>query len=66
MEWISVNDRLPEGRIWVLACFDSTVVEILPCWYFESRKQWYQMYNSKNVTDLLTHWMPFPEPPKTN
>lgn len=60
MEWISVEDRLPENKVRVLL-FDNEgfgVVSgrlIASVWYLESEK---------DLNSNVTHWMPLPEPPK--
>lgn len=63
-EWISVDDRLPEFCVSVLArCFYHGKWRTLVChtskenageWYTDEVCQWVK----------VTHWMPLPEPPK--
>ena len=63
-KWISVDDRLPEFCISVLArCFYHGKWRTLVChtsrehtgeWYTDEVCQWVK----------VTHWMPLPEPPK--
>ena len=63
-EWISVDDRLPEFCIPVLArCFHHGKWRTLVChtseenageWYTDEVCQWVK----------VTHWMPLPQPPK--
>ena len=63
-EWISVDDRLPEADVAVLArCFYHESWRTLVChtskrntgeWYTNVAGQWVQ----------VTHWMPLPEKPK--
>ena len=63
-EWISVDDRLPEFYVSVLArCFYNGKWRILVChtskehageWYTDEVCQWVK----------VTHWMPLPEPLK--
>ena len=63
-EWISVEDRLPEADVAVLArCFYHESWRTLVCytskrntgeWYISAVGQWVQ----------VTHWMPLPQPPK--
>jgi len=67
MEWISVNDRLPEegGRYW---CFLEHQNDL-----GKSNFQWNCSFNETesvfsdstlNDGEIVTHWMPLPEPPK--
>lgn len=55
--WISVKDRLPDeiGKVLVI---DNGKVDINS--WAGKYEGWY--YANKNIT----HWMPFPEPPKEN
>ena len=63
-EWISVDDKLPEFCVSVLArCFYHGKWRTLVChtskenageWYTDEVCQWVK----------VTHWMPLPEPPK--
>ena len=62
-EWISVDDRLPEDGVRVLAAHDDRVVRIGIC------RGYFPAIVSKNHTKTfgiaeVTHWMPLPEPPK--
>lgn len=65
MEWISVSDSKPTNIDFVLAVFNDTYVQTLPCWYRNSNDAWYQYDRSLRVNDVITHWMPLPQPPKT-
>ena len=71
MEWISVEERLPEVDTGVLVAvrhmqtgqfyvrYDWRIKTTERCW-------WWKKTSESNVADLLavTHWMPMPEPPK--
>ena len=73
-QWISVNDRLPDvaGMYIVTACDEwcshgegiwyDTVVVVAEysggCW------NWNDNGTDYDIDDLVTHWMPLPEPPK--
>lgn len=62
MEWISVEDSLPEEDISVL-CFDGTYMDVMQYWYDEDGKA--QFFNPPSPpNDGITHWMPLPKPPK--
>ena len=59
MEWINVEDRLPEGIGSFLAFWENCYIGML---FFNSDKEWYEMWEQKKYKP--THWMPLPEPPK--
>ena len=62
-EWISVDDRLPEDGVRVLAAHDDGVVRIGICrGYFPAvmSKKHEKAFGFAEVT----HWMPLPQPPK--
>lgn len=70
MEWISVNDKLPEAVGGRLLPFDSTAVlayrsHPVSCvgieYYEHDSKRW---SDDDQYEGEITHWMPLPEPPK--
>lgn len=72
MQWISVNDRLPEEATPVLVLHkgERRIGEI--CWDYPSWEETYQAfrywdcpYNDGQGWEVfdITHWMPLPEPP---
>lgn len=58
MEWISVEDRLPEIGERVLAFDNEYGVQIM---WLNQREKWEMPVR---FADSATHWMPLPEPPK--
>ena len=77
MEWISVNDKLPEYDIMVLWIREDGLIFIAD---IDHDNDWYhfqEIYgndclgfdSSKMMEDTIevkiTHWMPLPKPPKT-
>jgi len=60
MDWISVEDRLPEkGDYSVLIAYDNGSVEDgKACCVI-------QMAHVEDKWPCATHWMPLPKPPKT-
>ena len=68
MEWISVNDKLPEPETDVLG-FRYDHVEVftyrydkvgsLEFMYMDDSGYWWKAFAPR-----VTHWMPLPEPPK--
>ena len=65
-EWVSVEDRLPEPFVTVLACIPSE--EPLPTVhesYIADHGAWVCILTAERYkTGEVTHWMPLPEPPK--
>lgn len=74
-EWIPVTERLPErdGCYIVTACdegcpygegiwYDTVVV--MAEYYDDGRWLWYEGETEYDLCDIVTHWMPLPEPPK--
>lgn len=61
MEWISVEDRLPEPMEWVL-CYGKdgyTLIDfVVESWMDFTNK------DSSWFKRAFTHWCPLPEPPK--
>jgi len=66
MEWISINDRLPEKQghylIYCPRSFPKNYGGVIAEFY-EDNKCFYGEY-SEEVHEDATHWMPLPEPPK--
>jgi len=59
MEWINVNDRLPEHGVEVLCISEEGRISV------EERmkgQEW--IYCDKTDSGNATHWMPLPPPPK--
>ena len=65
-EWISVKDKLPEDKKWVMY-FDPELTystgRIQWCFgsYFKDEKYW---ESDGLISKTVTHWMPRPPPPK--
>ena len=72
--WIPLAERLPEenGCYIVVACDEGcsagegiwydTVVVVAE--YYEGSWSWDENGTEYDITDIVTHWMPMPEPPK--
>jgi len=73
-EWISVEDELPDkdGCYIVTACdegcscgdgiwYDTVVIEAE---YYKGEWSWNENGTEYDITDLVTHWQPMPNPPK--
>lgn len=62
MKWISVEDRLPDGK--VLVAVYTRTSDLRKAWYVASHGAWHlQIGRTAIVIDSVTHWMPLPEPP---
>ncbi len=57
-EWISVEERLPDNRKFIIVC--DKYGNVGEAYYFHSHFEW---LNDDEMVEA-THWMPFPEPPK--
>lgn len=60
-QWISVKDRLPKGKI-VLVAMPKGTVTLGIC--YEKTRKFDVFLNGAIVTVEPTHWMPLPEAPK--
>ena len=59
-EWISVDERLPESRKFVIVCDEyGNVGEA----YFYKQDRKFEWVDDEEIA-FATHWMPLPEPPK--
>ena len=60
--WISVKDKLPENKQWVLCLCQANIFDVLrfdyPDWSWERSGGKDRYFKS-----FVTHWMPLPEPP---
>lgn len=74
MEWISIEERLPSQNVYVIvAKFDHRPKVRM---YFVDiaeriRDQWFDGKDGKEITGnwkygKITHWMPIPDPPKSD
>lgn len=75
-EWISVDDRLPDKELNEFRNGNENL--LYPCLVFIKHsflsngyinKAWYMgskfvEQNTDDITEVVTHWMPLPEPPK--
>lgn len=59
-KWISVKERLPEDKAFVLCKCRAGLYEVLS-WIGAS---WYHDTNHCYMKGFVTHWMPLPEQPK--
>lgn len=58
--WISVKERLPEKREWVLCLCEADIIDVLR-W---ENNEWYHDPMHVYFPSFVTHWMPLPTPPK--
>ena len=61
MEWISVNEHLPDDPSWVLVYADGA----MNCMAFDEGqwKEWTAAKAHNIFLPAITHWMPLPKPP---
>lgn len=60
-KWISVKERLPEDdEHYLVWCSDNNSCEL--ALYFGDGE--WLTEDLENITRVVTHWMPLPEPPK--
>lgn len=72
--WISVEDKLPDedGEYIVYAQDESSLPNegiwyenvVVVAYYRFDEWTWYEDDNDYDITDIVTHWMPLPEPPR--
>ncbi len=73
-QWVSVKDRLPEeDEIYIVAADDEGEPMDERIWggravvcaeYFGGSWSWQDGKYEYDLTGLVTHWMPLPEPPE--
>lgn len=62
MEWISVKDRLPKhGELVIVFNANKDYLNGIFVSYIERHGNWRGPFD--DFEDLITHWMPLPEPP---
>ena len=72
-EWVSVKERLPEkrGEYIVCACDEGEPIDeriwgdtvVICADYYDGTFTWYEGTTEYDVSDIVTRWMPLPEPP---
>ncbi len=66
MEWISVEERLPEKGIRVLVAYHSGGFDYLYAQGYILNDEWFCDNRNKELKEIgyiATHWTPLPEPP---
>lgn len=73
-EWIPVEERLPEkhSEYIVCACDEGEPIDeriwgdtVVVCAdYYDGGFTWYEGNTEYDISDIVTHWMPLPQPPK--
>jgi hypothetical protein len=67
MEWISVNDRLPDGETFdcLVYCPETFPknIRLITATYYADNQTFYGD-SDDNPHEDVTHWMPLPQPPK--
>lgn len=63
-KWIPVAERLPENDDTVIVYRPTMAIAVLSDRYLPHEERWARYGKGMKGDDLITHWMPFPEPPK--
>lgn len=75
-EWVSVEDKLPkENGTYIVYAQDKNSPDGVGIWYENKVTTadydvdlicwwWNERSNDYDITDIVTHWMPLPEPPR--
>lgn len=61
MEWISIDDRLPNDLEDILMTYNNLV---LSGWFDDGRFYYTTSMGNTEEQEGITHWMQFPSPPK--
>lgn len=61
-KWNRVNDKLPEEFVPVIVCRKSPKIGIVVEQGYKDVRDWWRVPGCR--TRSVTHWMPFPDPPK--
>lgn len=74
MRWIPVEERLPvvQDKYIVTACDEGEPIDeriwgdtVVVCAdYYDGGFTWYEGNTEYDISDIVTHWMPLPQPPK--
>lgn len=74
MRWIPVEERLPEkhSEYIVCACDEGEPIDeriwgdtVVVCAdYYDGGFTWYEGNTEYDISDIVTHWLPLPQPPK--
>lgn len=73
-EWVSVEEGLPEkhSEYIVCACDEGEPIDeriwgdtVVVCAdYYDGAFTWYEGNTEYDISDIVTHWMPLPDPPE--
>lgn len=73
LNWISVKDKLPKANgmyiVYVQGGNSATGwiwydIVVVAAEYVFGEWTWHENGNEYDITDIVTHWMPLPEPPR--
>ncbi|HLB41996.1 MAG: hypothetical protein A3F13_04920 [Gammaproteobacteria bacterium RIFCSPHIGHO2_12_FULL_40_19] len=60
MNWIEANKQPPDADGRYLACYGSVFI----AQYTKSTNTWKRECSTSGLAQMVSHWMPLPEPPK--
>lgn len=63
MEWININERLPEKDVPVLCLYDENYIDVMEYWYDNDQGKPVFMRPTDAPVDYVRYWMPLPEKP---
>lgn len=63
-KWISVKDRLPEEEGTYLVVHQSPIRDVTLAWFSGNENGWLAIDESFYEDEIITYYMPLPEPPK--
>jgi len=63
MRWINTKDQLPEIDKRVIVCYKGGGIMISKYVKYGKKHYWWDDDEAVSSIDLVTHWMPLPQPP---
>lgn len=63
-EWISMKDRQPEHDTLVITFTPPHIINIQWYWILDDGPKWSMLSRDNPLHNMITHWMPIPNPPE--
>lgn len=65
MQWIKVEDKLPDKDVRVLCFYADSYIDVMEYWYDDDQNGNPVFFNPPAPpVDCVTHWMNLPNPPE--